>query len=161
MDYLVIFILLALGLFLLLMEIFIPSYGLLTVGALGSLVAALVMAFGLSPAFGMGCLVATLILLPIEIILGVKIFPHTWMGHRIVLSAREATGRTERSTDDELFALVGREGFTTTACRPSGVAEIDQRRVDVVAEGTMIDADRPIRVMAVDGNRVVVREREA
>jgi len=30
--------------------------------------------------------------------------------------------------------------------------------LDVVTEGTMIDKDTPIRVIAVEGNRVVVRE---
>jgi membrane-bound serine protease (ClpP class) len=42
--------------------------------------------------------------------------------------------------------------------RPSGNAAIGDRRVDVVTEGTMIDKGTPIRVVAVEGSRVVVRE---
>jgi len=161
MDYVLIFMLLAAGLFLLVMEIFIPSYGLLSAGALGCLAAGLFLAFRINAAFGFVCLAAVLVLLPIEIVIGVKLFPRTWIGHRIVIGARKKTERSERSSDESLFDLEGREGITVTSLRPSGVAEIDGQRVDVVAQGMMIDANRPVKVVSVDGNRVVVREREA
>jgi membrane-bound serine protease (ClpP class) len=161
MDYFLIFMLLAAGLFLLLTEIFIPSYGLLSVGALGSLFAGLFLAFRLDVVLGFVCLALVLVLLPIEIVIGVKYFPHTWIGHRIVIKARARTTRDERSSDESLFELAGREGATVTACRPAGVADIGGRRVDVVAEGTMIDANRPVKIMRVEGNRVVIRERDA
>ena len=160
MDYVLISLLLAAGLLLLLMEVFIPSYGLLSVGALGCLSAGLFLAFRINLAFGIFCLAVVLVLLPIEIVIGVKLFPHTWIGHRIVIAARDKTERTERSSDEALFALEGKDGTTVTACRPSGVADIGGQRVDVVAEGTMIDANRPVKVVRVEGNRVVVRERE-
>lgn len=161
MDYFLIFMLLAAGLFLLLMEIFIPSYGLLSVGALGCLFAGLFLAFRTNVTFGFVCLALVLVLLPIEIVIGIKLFPHTWIGHRIVIGARGRTKRSERSSNASLFELEGREGTTATACRPSGVADIGDQRVDVVAEGTMIDANRPVKVVRVEGNRVVIREREA
>jgi len=161
MDYFLIFMLLAAGLFLLLMEIFIPSYGLLSVGALGCLFAGLFLAFRINMVFGLVCLAVVLVLLPIEIVIGVKLFPHTWIGHRIVMGARGRTERSERSSDESLFELEGAEGTTASACRPSWVADIGGQRVDVVAEGTMIDANRPVKVVRVEGNRVVIREREA
>lgn len=161
MDLVLVLILLAAGLFLLLMEIFIPSYGLLTIGALGSLVAGLYLAFGISSTLGIVCLVLVAVILPIEIVIGVKMFPHTWVGHRIVIAPREKTRRSERSSSEAILDLEGKEGFTTSACRPAGVAEIDDNRVDVVAEGTIIEANRPVKVVKVDGNRVVIREREA
>ncbi len=161
MEYLLIGILLAAGLFLLLMEIFIPSYGLLSVGALGFLTGGLVLAFQMNMIAGIVALVLVLILLPIEIALGVKFFPRTWIGRRIVMEARAKTERTERSSDEAIFDLEGREGTTLSACRPSGVAQIDGQRIDVVAEGMMIGANRPIKVVSVDGNRVVIREKES
>ena len=161
MDYALIFLLLAAGLFLLLMEVFIPSYGLLTVGGVGAMAAALYLAFKAGPFVGTVVLILIAVLLPLEIIFGVKFFPRTWIGHRIVLAAREKTRRAERSSDEDVFALEGKEGVTITACRPAGVAEIDSERIDVVAEGTMIDANRPVRVVRIDGNRVVVREKSS
>ena len=146
---------------LLLLEIFIPSYGVLTIGALGALAAGLIFAFRLSTATGIIALVAVAILLPIEIIVGVRIFPYTWFGRRIVLMAQDETKRSERSSDESILSLKGAEGITITACRPAGIAEINGERIDVVAEGTVIDNNRPVKVIAVEGNRVVVREKLA
>jgi membrane-bound serine protease (ClpP class) len=45
--------------------------------------------------------------------------------------------------------------------RPAGIAEIDGERIDVVAEGEMIEAGATIVVSRVDGNRIVVRRHRA
>ena len=55
-------------------------------------------------------------------------------------------------------ALVGRIGTAFTVLRPAGKAQIDEELVDVVSEGPFISAGRPIEVVTVSGNRVVVRE---
>ncbi|MCD6404634.1 MAG: hypothetical protein J7M19_02280 [Planctomycetes bacterium] len=159
MGYFLIILLLVAGLLLLLMEIFIPSHGLLTVGAVASLGAGLFFAFGRSVPFGIGAFIIVAILLPLEIAFGVKLFPKTWMGRKIMLRARQKTAREERSSAAGLFALEGKEGVTISACHPAGVADIEGARVDVVAQGMMIDADRPIIVVRVKGNRVVVKEK--
>lgn len=54
---------------------------------------------------------------------------------------------------------IGRTGFSRTLLRPAGKAEIDGRLVDVVSDGSMIAADRPIEIVQVTRNRIVVRER--
>ncbi|MFN7952283.1 MAG: NfeD family protein [bacterium] len=59
-----------------------------------------------------------------------------------------------------LDALVGRDGIALTPLRPAGMADLDGRRVSVVAELGLIDADTPIHVVRVEGNRVVVRVAE-
>jgi membrane-bound serine protease (ClpP class) len=55
-------------------------------------------------------------------------------------------------------ALVGRQGVAMTVLRPAGKAQIDDDFVDVVSEGPFISVGRRIEVVAVSGNRVVVRE---
>jgi membrane-bound serine protease (ClpP class) len=54
--------------------------------------------------------------------------------------------------------LVNCTGVTITQLLPSGTAFINGRRMDVVAEGALIDRGASIKVMAVEGARVVVRE---
>jgi membrane-bound serine protease (ClpP class) len=54
--------------------------------------------------------------------------------------------------------LIGREGIALTTLRPSGTALIDDARVDVVSDGGYIDANKPIRVVGVEGIRVIVKE---
>lgn len=54
--------------------------------------------------------------------------------------------------------LLERTGVATTFLRPAGKAAFGEEIVDVVAEGSFIDPNRPVRVISVQGNRVVVRE---
>lgn len=53
--------------------------------------------------------------------------------------------------------LLDKTGAAKTALRPSGTAVIDGERVDVVTEGNLIEPGTPVRVVAVEGLRVVVR----
>ncbi|MFN0051728.1 MAG: NfeD family protein [Planctomycetales bacterium] len=54
--------------------------------------------------------------------------------------------------------LLGRHGVATTVLRPAGKARIDDELIDVISEGPFVSAGRQIEVVAVAGNRVVVRE---
>ncbi len=54
--------------------------------------------------------------------------------------------------------LVGKQGVAMTVLRPAGKAQIGDEFIDVVSEGPFISAGRKIEVLAVSGNRVVVRE---
>ncbi|MDB5387155.1 MAG: signal peptide peptidase SppA, type [Planctomycetaceae bacterium] len=55
-------------------------------------------------------------------------------------------------------SLIGETGNTVSILRPSGKAQFGDRMVDVVSEGPFIDPGKPIQVIEVNGNRVVVRE---
>ncbi len=52
--------------------------------------------------------------------------------------------------------LVGKEGIAFTTLRPGGTAEIDGRRIDVVAESEYITQGTKIKVLRVEGIKVVV-----
>ena len=53
---------------------------------------------------------------------------------------------------------VGDAGKAVTTLRPAGKARINGRRVDVIAQGTVIEGEAEIEVIEVSGGRVVVRE---
>jgi len=53
--------------------------------------------------------------------------------------------------------LLDQVGIAQTNLRPSGTAMINGQRVDVVTEGPMIEQGATIKVVAVEGMRVVVR----
>jgi len=48
-------------------------------------------------------------------------------------------------------------GIALTQLRPSGVANINGQRVDVVTEGGLIERGTAVKVIAVEGARIVVR----
>lgn len=55
-------------------------------------------------------------------------------------------------------SLVGKQGVAMTVLRPAGKAQIGEDYIDVVSDGPFISSGRKIEVLAVAGNRVVVRE---
>lgn len=80
--------------------------------------------------------------------------------HKFILSNRTDTksGFTSPNMDNEKY--IGREGYTLTQLHPAGAIKIDGNRVDVVSEGDYIDAGVLVRVIGLDGTRIIVREVE-
>lgn len=68
-------------------------------------------------------------------------------------------GYTASKSEDK--DLVGAEGVSLTTLRPAGTARFGDRRVDVMADGEMINKDTRIKVIRVEGNRVLVRSVKA
>ena len=62
--------------------------------------------------------------------------------------------------DQILSELLGAEGVALTTLRPAGTAEFNGKRVDVVTDSEYIDHGKQIVVVAVEGMRVVVREKK-
>ncbi len=61
------------------------------------------------------------------------------------------------STSIGLEDMVGKSGVATSDLRTSGWALFGERKIFVVTEGEFVDKDQSIKVLSVDGNRVVVR----
>lgn len=53
---------------------------------------------------------------------------------------------------------IGEQGTATTDLRPSGWIQINDDRIFVVTEGEFVTKDDPVKILSVDGNRVVVRK---
>lgn len=155
------------GVLLILAEVFvIPGFGVAGILGLvltiGSLLAALVGNVGLEfPGSGAiarasATLAATLFLLVILVFSLARYIPRSKRLSEFILQPdlSSADGYTSAESD---ASLLGQTGVTATALRPSGIAVIDDQRVDVIAQGTFIDADIEIEVVDVRGSRVEVR----
>ena len=147
-------LLLGLGLALIIAEVLFPSFGILSVLATLSIVAAIVLAFRDSPDTGYGFLFTTVVLVPVMILVGLKLFPKSPFGKKMVVSG--LSFGSQAATDERDLVLVGVEGALEADCHPTGVARLDNRRVDVVSRGEPIEAGTTVRVIEVKGNRVVV-----
>ena len=100
-------------------------------------------------------LAAVTALLVLGFFVWLRFFPRSRLGRRFV-SDRAIGGLGNERPD-----LVGQVGTALTNLRPSGTATIDGRRVDVVTEGGMVARGSTVRVVAVEGLRVVVRTIDA
>ncbi|MGH4126071.1 MAG: NfeD family protein [Clostridium sp.] len=58
---------------------------------------------------------------------------------------------------EDLEYFVGQEGVTITILRPSGIAEINGIKMDVVSEGAFITENTKVKIIKVEGPRIVVR----
>ena len=157
------FLLLIIGLGLVIAEIFLVSAGLLAVGAGVALVTTIFLAFTQhGTGIGFVFLLLTAVGVPAAIAAALRLLPKTSLGRNLLLSGPDPDSVRGAAADAGLAALIGHSGRALSMLRPSGFAEIDGRRVDVVTRGESLESGVHLRVLAVDGNRVVVAEdREA
>ncbi|WP_411343213.1 NfeD family protein [Paenibacillus sp. WLX1005] len=149
-------ILFAAGLLLLVLEFFIPSFGILGILGAGSLIYAVVQAardtsdalLSLGIAFVAAAIVVSIV---------AYIFRKRGVWNRFILS--------EQLTSDESYManlqreqLIGLEGTSLTPLRPSGTILIEGRHIDVVTQGGYIERDRHVKVVRIDGSRIIVDE---
>ena len=74
----------------------------------------------------------------------------------IILKDRETAAEGYSATAD-MDVFLGREGKTVTVLRPTGMAEFDGVKLNVVSDGEYIPQGKNVRVERVEGVRVVVR----
>ncbi|HEX4645672.1 MAG TPA: NfeD family protein [Verrucomicrobiae bacterium] len=65
--------------------------------------------------------------------------------------------RVVGNIDAEQPDLLDQTGTAYTQLRPAGTAMIKGRRVDVVTEGGLIERGTPVKVIKIEGMRVIVR----
>lgn len=151
-------VLLGLGLGFIVAEILFPSLGLLAVLATASIIGSVAVAFALDVQTGIWFLAVVAVAVPATVLFGFKLFPRTPMGKALINPGLSFD--STRSYDARDIALAGKEGVVEALLRPAGIARFDGRRVDVVSRGEMIDVGTRVRVVEVDGNRVVVARAE-
>ncbi len=143
------------------LELFVPSGGILAFLSIASIVGALILAFQSGPVVGLIFLVGVIIGMPTSLALAVKWWPHTPIGRRILLRVSRSD---EVLPDDDfhrgLKDLVGRTGEARSKMLPSGAILIDGRTVDAYTEGVPIEPGQRVIVLDVHGTNVLVRPLE-
>ena len=144
--------LLVAGALLLLLETVLPGMIAGIVGLL-CLIAAVVVGYDrLGTPGGHWVLLGVLCGLIVGTIVWLKYFPTSRLARPFVSKSTVGDLGTNRPE------LVNQIGTALTHLRPSGTAIINGKRVDVVTEGTMIERGKPVKVVAIEGLRVIVRE---
>ncbi len=149
-------ILLLAAVVLLVLELFIPSGGLLSVLSGLAFVAAVISAFvygGL--AVGTMFLASMGVLVPLLLFLAIKYWPRTPIGKKILI---------EPPTDDEILPQnivdrqqwLGQRGIAVTPMLPSGAIRIVGRTMDAISDGVPIEKGAAVEVHAIRGNHLVV-----
>jgi membrane-bound serine protease (ClpP class) len=157
-DSLLLLIILQLvGVVVIIAEIILPSGGILSIVALSVFGYSLYIAFSeISKTVGFAFVAADLVLIPVLVIVGLKLLARSPITLRKTLSRKEGVS----SQSSELESYVGRQGNALTDLRPTGIAVINGKRVDVVTRGEYLEKDSAIIVTAVTGNQIIVRKKD-
>ena len=142
--------LLVVGLALLFFEILLPGL-ILGTCALLTLAASVFVAYTKTE-YGHLFLGITVVSITTTVIWFIKYFPNTKMGRQL------ASTSTVGNLGIDFTDLINQTGMAYTDLRPSGKATIGDQRLSVVTEGSFIEKDNSVKVIAVEGNRVVVRK---
>ena len=153
--------LLAAAALLLVIEIFVPSAGVIAVTAAAVAIAGVVCLWRYETTWGIIGLIAVLIGGPGIFFYGLSIWRHTPIGRRMIGELTEEEQqelrRLEEKERDQRLALLGAEGIAVTDLRPVGVVVINGQRHDALSESVLIPAGTKVRVTIVESNQVKVR----
>ena len=145
------------GILVIIAEIILPSGGILSILATGLFGYSLYLVFThISTSAGMAFVIADIILIPILVYFGIKFLAKSPVTLRTKLSKED--GVTSQSPDHRDY--LGSQGVAVTDLRPSGVATIEDERLDVVTQGEYIEKQTQIIVIAVRGNQIVVKQKD-
>jgi membrane-bound ClpP family serine protease len=142
----------AVGVILLIIEMFQPGFG--AAGTLGVIALAadiFVTAKTLAQGLVLAAVVAALIL--VFLIIGTRLVSKGRLPKPLVL--REATSGKSGSLGSE--DIVGKKGTAQTALRPAGIADFGGLRLDVVSQSGFVDRGEQVEIVEKDGNRIVVK----
>lgn len=147
-----------LGLLLLIGEAVAPGFGILGIGGLLSIIASIVI---VSPSFEAAlisltvALIGTIILVPISF----KYLAVRGVWQKLILGNKLGTEEGYVAARKELTEYVNKEGVAINTLRPAGTVELeDGTRLDVVSSGDYIPKDSKVRIIKVEGNRIVAQK---
>ena len=138
-------------------EVFLPSGGILSVGALACVVGGVVICFHFSTIAGWFGILVAMVMVPALLVGAYKVLPKTRFGQRVIL-ARPVRERGDAIADGpELARLLGQAGEVLTPLRPVGMCNFAGHRVECVAESGYVQKTSKVTVIRVEGTQVTVR----
>lgn len=165
-------ILIGAAIVLFILEVFVPSAGM--IGLLGaiSLIGGIIALFWIDTTLGLIGTLVCIVAAPFFLAAMMKLWPHTFLFKAMVLGNESendednTTAAQQRKTPDDATTSrkpndnglkVGDVGNSETPLRPVGICRIEGRRVECVADGQFITPGKPVQVVHIDGMQIKVR----
>lgn len=150
-------ILFALGILFLMLEAFVMSgFGISAVLGIIAVFGGMIL-LSSSVTAGVISVLVTVVVMTLILVVSFKFMKKKNLIQRFILKDRTDTesGYTSPNMDNEIY--MDREGYTLTPLRPAGSIKVGDERIDVVSEGDFVDAGVKVRVVGIDGTRIIVR----
>ena len=155
-------LLLAVGLALMIAEVFVPSGGIFALLVLLCLAGSVYCAWNAwwetNRTAWWSYLLGLMVLVPATISGAFYALPRTTIGRRVLLEAPDPEEVTPYVAEQKhLEERLGHLGKTLSLLNPGGMVFVDGERFHCESEGILVDPDIDVRVVAVKGLRLVVR----
>ncbi len=147
------------GIVLLVVEMFMPVFGIPGVAGLILLAASIVLTWlEHGPIAGIGVSIVVIALSAIVVTLSLK-SAATGRISRSALILRDTLSHDGSvASGNRQEELLNKTGETLTVLRPAGIASFDGERLNVVSDGAFIEKGRPVVIREVEGARILVEE---
>ena len=146
-----------LGIVLLAIEIFvIPGFGITGILGILGIVAGIFMSFGINNIAQAVLVVFVSLIADIILIIILARFILKSKGFKNIVALETDTAGYHSSVSYD--NLLGCEGITDTFFRPSGNIIINDKKYDAITEGEFINKGAKIKVILVEGNKIVIKE---
>ena len=148
-------LLLVIGFVLVVVEMYVPGFGVPGISGIICLVAGV----WLKADSALEALVLAIVIIAL-LCVALSIAIHSVSKGRLAKSKlvlHETATESEDLGANDLKYYLGREGTTATVLRPAGLGEFDGVKLNIVSDGEFIAAGAQVRVTAVEGNRIVVQ----
>ncbi|MDR1569571.1 MAG: hypothetical protein LBS72_03665 [Oscillospiraceae bacterium] len=144
------------GMALLIVEMFLPGFGVPGISGIALLFVGVFMTWmNAGPLAALGLFVMIVALTAIALTLVLR------STSRGALSTSSLVLREQSNpsyaTNSDLNVLVGKTGSTLTPLRPAGMADIEGVRINVVSEGDFIPKGKGVSIDRIEGSRVIVK----
>lgn len=155
-SFIIMLILYFIGLLLIIIDGKIVNDGTLATIGLGIMIIAVALAAP-SFAYGLYAVLGVLIGAP-SAFLFLKVFKRRQMWTKIALKDQLTSETGYNSMNESYKNLIQKEGITLTNLRPVGVIRIENKDYSAVSNGTWIEKNTKVRVVQVDGTKILVEK---
>lgn len=144
-----------LGILLLILEVFIPNFG--VAGILGGvlLFGGIYLNYGDAGQSLFDLSVAGIISVVLAIVLLKK--GYSFGNFKKLILEQNLTKVSGFSSSSDYADYLGKKGISTTTLRPSGKVAFDDKELDVISSGEQIEPNIFVEVIKVEGSKIIVR----
>lgn len=145
------------GLLFVIIEMFYPGFG--ATGIIGAILLVVgVFLYAKTPLQALIMFVIILAILGVALTLVLKSASKGRLAKHLILHD-SLDENVKFSATDDLDYFVGNEGKALTVLRPSGTADFNGVKLDVVSEGEFIPMDSAVTIIKIEGHRIVVKKK--
>ena len=147
---------LLIGITLIGIEIFMPGFGVLGISGIILTVIGIIMTTD-SILAALVMILIILAILGILIALAIRSARKGKLANSPLILNEELDRESGFSSAKDMDFFIGHDGMTLTDLRPAGIGDFDGVKLDIVSDGGFIEKDTSIKIINVEGRRIVVR----